>query len=191
MAFTSTVSTASIRLANVLALQERVTFDDIEGDPSTTVNWMSNAVLNDLDLKTGAGSGSGTVTNPQETSVTQVWGQLITASGTSHTLDLSALPRDACLSALDLTGLKVQGFLLQAPFANTDPVIMVPGAANGYNIQNNASASIQVAPGGVEVSFYPEASTGDAMPDVAVADAEIDFSSAMTNFQIFIAIWAG
>lgn len=189
MAFTATVQTASIRLSSVLALQEKITFDDIEGDPSTTVNWMSNAVLNDLDLKTAV---TATAANPNQTATTQIWGSLITASGTSHTLDLSALPRDACLSALDLTGLKIQGYLMQAPWANTADVTVVTGATNGYDLMDQALFKLGITPGGVELCWFPENTDKTVgMPDVAVADAELDFASTMSNFQIFVALFAG
>jgi hypothetical protein len=190
MAFTSTIQAADITLASLLTLKEKITFDDVEGTPETSINWHSGLALPNLSLQTAAAAAS--ASNPVETAATAVWGDLITASGTTHTLDLSALARGTELGVLDLTGLKVQAFLLAAPFANTDDVALVTGAVNGYNLQNDAAFKIVVAPAGVELCVFPEnTANSTGMPAVGASDLALDFSSAMSNFQIYVVIIAG
>ena len=189
MAFVSTITEAALRLNSLISIKEKITFSDLESTPTSTINWTSAFTTGDLDLKTAV---TPSASNPVEVAVSAPWGDLITASGTSHTLDLTALTRSTELGDLDMTGLKLQGFLLSVPYTNTDPVIVVPGATNGYNIQNDGSTSIGVAPGGVELCFYPEnTSNSTGMPAVSPTVKTIDFSSAMTNFQILVILFAG
>jgi len=189
MAYTSTPQSLRMKFSSLLTATETITFTDIEGVPRTTINWADAKVLPDLKLNVAA---TPSASNPVEVASTAVWANTKTATGTSDTIDLTALPRGAEIGALDLTGKKLQGFIFISDFANTADIVISTGAVNGYDIMNSATGEIALSPGGVAAVFFPENTTKvTGMPDVGAADAEIDLASSMTAFTYQVVLFAG
>ena len=118
--------------------------------------------------------------------VTAAWSDTVALSGGSATIDLSSLSLGATLTALDLTGLKVQGFVFQSKAANTDTVTIVDGASNGYNLFGDSSGQVTLSPGGA-VSFYAP----EDLPDVGSGAKTIDLSSSDLDAQVDVILIAG
>lgn len=194
MATTSAISSATLGFKNILALVENLTYDDLPGTPTLSIDWakaLTGLTNFNVDMKTAAATPS--ATDPMEVACTKVWGESITASGTTDTLDLTALPSADLPAALDLTGLKVQGFILACPYSNTEDVALVVGAVNGYNLMNDASSKIVCPRGGIITIFFPESTTATAqgMPDVGASAKTLDLSSTMSNFVYSAIVIAG
>ena len=191
MAYTTQITAARLKFAAMAQALQKLTFDDVTSDPTSDVNWIATASLVDVDL--GIAAATPSALTPNEVATTELWGELVTASGTTHALDLVALPRSTELGDLNLDTLKVQGFILSCPFTNTDDVSLAPGATLGYNLMNDAATKVVCAPGGVVVSYFPEnTANATGMPDVTSGVAQsLDLASTMSNFQFFMAIYAG
>ena len=105
---------------------------------------------------------------------TLVWSDQVALSGGAVTLDLEALV-NANLPNINFVGLKVQCLVMSCPAANTQAIVIVPGASNDYDI-GGASMSFAVSPGGMLIYL-----SDDDAPDVAGADSELDFSGTGTE----------
>ena len=78
----------------------------------------------------GLGSTQRTPTTTPPTS--KSWEGVVTLSAGAATLDLTALPYGT-LSAVDLTGLKINAIHLFAHATNTAPITVAPGLTNPYD----------------------------------------------------------
>lgn len=116
----------------------------------------------------------------------QVWSDTVALDTGAATIDLSSLSRGSALSALDLTGLKVQGFIIQSKAANTDTVGIDVGASNGYNLFGASDGRAVLSPGGAIMLYAPE-----DLPDVASGAKTIDLSSSDADAQVDVVILAG
>lgn len=129
---------------------------------------------------------SGVLTGSTTPAVSKVWSDQVQLSGGALSLDLTNLSRGSVLSALDMTGLKVQLIKIKATSTNTDTVTVVDGATNGYNIFGSSSGSITLASGDVAMFFFDE-----SLPDVASGAKTIDISSSDTDALVDIILVAG
>lgn len=118
--------------------------------------------------------------------VSAAWSDTVALSTGAATIDLTSLSRGAVLSALDLSGLKIQAIILQAKSTNTDTISVVPGASNGFNIFGGADGKIYLAAGAACLFYVPE-----DWSDVAAADAEIDLASNDADAEIDVVLLAG
>lgn len=105
----------------------------------------------------------------------------------AYTIDLTALL--GADGAVDGTGLKVQMLKILNPAGNS-PITVKAGAANGYNLGNDAAWRVTVGPGSAnkpgEVTFFYH----DTNPDVAAGAKNIDVSgTGVETFQC--AMWLG
>lgn len=66
-------------------------------------------------------------------------------------IDLTNLPASSG-AAINGTGLKVQGIIIQAPIANLNPITLTPGGANPYNLFG-AAFSKTLYPGQLSMDF--------------------------------------
>jgi hypothetical protein len=116
---------------------------------------------------------------------TQVWSDRASLTAGAATIDLTALAR-ANLSALDLTGLKVQVILIRNLSTNTGTLEIDVGAANGYNILGSATSEAVLPVGGFLFAYLPEGT-----PDVSGTASDIDLVSADTDATYDVLIVAG
>jgi len=94
----------------------------------------------------------------------------------AKTIDLTATPHKVAGQAatVDGTGLKVQGFLVRVPAANTNALTIAPGGSNAYNLLG-AAFLVTLYPGDV----FQFTKRKDAnMPDVAAGAKNILFGDA-------------
>lgn len=196
MAVTLSTTSAALNLAAVASAIQKFEFGDVNGDPSANVNFVTGILsLGNYNLATAAVTP--TASNPVEVAATRVWGGIVSGTaGSTETLDLAALPNGNpadSLGPIDLTGLKIQGMIMQADFDNTEVVTVTRGASNPYQLFGTASTDgIHVLPGGVFIGFFPE-NTGKStgLADVAGAVKEIDFTTASADYDISVLLFAG
>jgi len=105
--------------------------------------------------------------------ITQAWSdELDLVAATPQDIDLTALARSP-LTALDLTGKKIQAYKIVADAANTTAVSVVPGAGTGYHFTGVSGDGHSIAPGGMVAGYNPE-----ALADVAAGARLITFTAA-------------
>ncbi len=144
------------------------------------------ATVADPTIKHDIGSAkttidSGTAASP----VTKAWSDEVQLSGGTISLDLQALV-GFLADAVDLTGLKIQGFHIKADVDNSAVIVIKDGASNGYELFGAASGQVTLPANGEVMFFSPE-----GLDDVAAADSEIDVTSSDVDAKFKITIIAG
>jgi hypothetical protein len=104
----------------------------------------------------------------------------------AKTLDLTAIVHEGPNTPVNGTGLKVVAFLFANPAANTHPIVIVPGASNGYNFLG-ATSKVILYPG--DVIVWAKQKDADT-PDIAAGAKTLDVSdggaAATESFQYVI-----
>lgn len=118
--------------------------------------------------------------------VTQVWSDQVQLSTGAATIDLASLSRGSVLSALNLTGLKVQAILLEAPSTNSAALVVAVGASNPYDIFGAAGGTVTLPAGAKMLWYAPE-----GIEDVASGAKEIDLSSSDQDALLNVCLIAG
>jgi len=118
--------------------------------------------------------------------ISTVWSKRVQLSAGTLTLALDALSRGSELSALDLTGLKVQAVQIFCPSTNTDAVLVEEAAVNGYGIFGAATAEVSIAPGGMVTFYNPEGNE-----DVGATESDLDLTSPDVDADVDILLVAG
>lgn len=111
--------------------------------------------------------------------VTKVGGGELTMSAGAGTINLAALTGVG--GTVDMTGLKVQSAFFRNKSTNANPITIVVGASNGYELLG-ATMNIVLQPG-----QWIAIDGNEQTPDVASADRTIDISgtaSQVLEYQI-------
>jgi len=96
-----------------------------------TLTLASDPVIGTVTLSPSAGQ-RWTMDGTTGPAATRSVRTLVTMSGGTATIDLTAFPDAETNVAVDLTGLKIKMLHLAAPSANANAVTVKPGASNGY-----------------------------------------------------------
>ena len=149
---------------------------------------VTEAVALGLDLAGDASfvheiaSTAGRLSSATTPAISAAFSDDIPLSGGAFTLDLAALTRGSELSALDMTGLKVQAFLIRAKAANGALITVTDGLTNGYLLFGDAAGQVTLDPGDAVMMLFNE-----SLPDVGGSAKTIDFAGTGTDaFEIII-----
>ena len=128
-----------------------------------------------------------TLTANSAVPATEDYTETITLTAGAATIDFSALDQGD-LTDIDVAAaaLKPQLVIFEAAAANTAGVVIVDGAANGFNIWGDANGSVTVLPGCANLAFW-----NDKLDDAGATDKTIDLSSSDVDAIIKVIIVFG
>ncbi|MHC4215669.1 MAG: hypothetical protein ACYSWP_20155 [Planctomycetota bacterium] len=153
---------------------------------ATGTEALGQAGVSDPTLTHSVGAGSVSRSPSTAVPVTKSWeGEVALVAGTA-TIDLTALDRGN-LSALDLSGEKIQAIHVRGDNANTGPIEIDVAASNGHDLHGSGASSQICA---VEADDEVLILKNDNGPAVSTTQAEFTLTGTGTE-KVHIMILAG